>query len=141
LDKSLNFVVAVIMNQQNQLLLLQRASTARRDPNKWGLAGGRLELGEEPEAAMIRELGEELGPNLNLRLDTRLGPIPAIGLQDGLVHLFRYTMVSGQIALNHEHTEYQWSNQDGLLGFDLMPGVTEDLTYFGIWLGRLNLGT
>lgn len=43
-------------------VLLGHRSTTRRDyPNCWSLPGGHVEAGEEPTAALIRELREELG--------------------------------------------------------------------------------
>jgi len=140
LADSLSFVVAVILNLRNELLLLRRSESARRDPGRWGLAGGRLESGEEPMQGMLRELGEELGTGLELRLEASLGPLPAIGHAGGTVHLFRYTCLSGSPELNHEHTAYLWLDEATFIAsmadLDLMPGVQEDLTYFGIWPDR-----
>ena len=138
--EGLTFVVAVILNDHDELLLLRRSPQSQRDPNKWGLSGGRLESGEEPESGMIRELGEELGIDVELRLEARLGPLPAVGLKGGLVHLFHYTWVSGQLHLNHEHTGFQWVDQATYVDMDVMPGVEADLTYFGIWPGRTGSG-
>lgn len=138
--EGLTFVVAVILNDRRELLLLRRSALSQRDPNMWGLSGGRLEAGEEPEVGMRRELAEELGTGLELRLEARLGPLPAVGLKGGFVHLFHYTWGSGQLELNHEHTGFQWVDQAAymkmVVGMDVMPGVDADLTYFGIWPGR-----
>jgi 8-oxo-dGTP diphosphatase len=139
LAEALSFVVAVILNAREELLLLRRASTAQRDPDKWGLSGGRLETGEEPEAAMSRELAEELGTGVELKLEARLGPLPAIGAHGGMVHLFRFTLISGELKLNHEHTGFRWLDRQAFAALseeEIMPGVTADLTYFGIWPGR-----
>jgi 8-oxo-dGTP pyrophosphatase MutT (NUDIX family) len=136
LAEALSFVVAVIMNGKNELLLLKRSESARRDPGKWGLSGGRLEADESAEEGMVRELAEELGDGLVLRLESRLEPLPAIGSKGGTVHLFHYTLLSGSLILNAEHTDYKWVDQDEYRDMDLMPGVDADLTYFGIWPGR-----
>ena len=42
-------------------LLTRRAATLRAHARQWALPGGRLEPGESPEAAALRELHEELG--------------------------------------------------------------------------------
>lgn len=42
-------------------LLTRRASTLRNHAGQWALPGGRIEPGEDPERAALRELEEELG--------------------------------------------------------------------------------
>jgi 8-oxo-dGTP pyrophosphatase MutT (NUDIX family) len=56
------------------LLLCQRAADMRRHAGQWALPGGRLEPGETPLDAALRELDEELG--------IRLGPDTVIGWLD-----------------------------------------------------------
>jgi 8-oxo-dGTP diphosphatase len=56
-------VAAVIEREDRRLLIGQR----RRDdssPLKWEFPGGKVEEGETPEAALARELREELGATL-----------------------------------------------------------------------------
>jgi 8-oxo-dGTP pyrophosphatase MutT (NUDIX family) len=43
------------------VVLTRRASGLRRHGGQWALPGGRLDPGEPPEAAALRELEEELG--------------------------------------------------------------------------------
>ena len=52
------FAVAVIFNSKRQILL---GKTTYQRLHPWGLLGGNLKLGEEPEHAVIRELSEETG--------------------------------------------------------------------------------
>lgn len=47
------------------LLLTRRADTLNRHAGQWALPGGRIDAGETPEGAALRELDEEVG----LRLD------------------------------------------------------------------------
>ncbi len=56
------------------LLLCQRAAGMRRHAGQWALPGGRVEDGETPLEAALRELDEELG--------IRLGPQTVIGWLD-----------------------------------------------------------
>ena len=46
----------IIVNEQNELLLQQRA-----DSGEWGYHGGSIDLGEDVESAARRELTEETG--------------------------------------------------------------------------------
>jgi 8-oxo-dGTP diphosphatase len=58
--KILLVVAAVIINPQGEILLAQRPE-GKRLAGKWEFAGGKVEEGESPESALIRELKEELG--------------------------------------------------------------------------------
>jgi 8-oxo-dGTP diphosphatase len=53
-------VAAIIMNEQGHVLLAQRPQ-GKRLAGKWEFPGGKVEAGETPEAALARELHEELG--------------------------------------------------------------------------------
>lgn len=53
-------VVAGILEQQGRILICQRTAD-QAHPLKWEFPGGKVEAGESPEAALTRELNEELG--------------------------------------------------------------------------------
>ena len=58
-------VAAVVMDDGGRVLLVHH--TYRRSP--WNLPGGLVERCEQPDAALVRELREELG------LDATIGPL------------------------------------------------------------------
>jgi mutator protein MutT len=47
------------------LLLTRRAETLRSHAGQWAMPGGRIDAGETPERAALRELAEEVGLTLN----------------------------------------------------------------------------
>ena len=53
-------VVAGVLERSGKVLIGQRKATGRH-PLKWEFPGGKVEPGEEPRAALMRELREELG--------------------------------------------------------------------------------
>lgn len=46
---------------QNRVLHLLRAPHVKIEPSKWGTPAGKIEKGETPKKAMVRELFEEAG--------------------------------------------------------------------------------
>lgn len=130
------FAAAVILDAAGKLLLLRRAPTTKRWPGKWGLAGGGVEAGETPEEGLRRELLEELGPDIRLQRIAGPDKLPCIGPFGGFIHLDHCLWLGGSIRLSHEHTEYIWVDSQCYASLDVMPGIDEDLSHFGIWPGR-----
>ena len=54
-------VVAAALVGRDGRVLLQRRAPGRQMAGLWEFPGGKVEPGEVPEAALARELGEELG--------------------------------------------------------------------------------
>ena len=65
------------------VLLTRRASGLRRHGGQWALPGGRLEPGETPEVAALRELEEEVG--LLLPPESLLGRLDDFPTRSGFV--------------------------------------------------------
>jgi len=58
--KILLVVAAALINPAGEILLAQRPE-GKRLAGKWEFPGGKVEAGETPENALVRELQEELG--------------------------------------------------------------------------------
>ena len=57
------FAGGYVFDERGRVLLQKRG-----DSENWGFPGGAIELGETPENAVIRELKEETGLVLNVKL-------------------------------------------------------------------------
>jgi 8-oxo-dGTP pyrophosphatase MutT (NUDIX family) len=58
------FACALLVDGAGRVLLQERDEGAPIDPDKWGMPGGHLDPGEDPEAGAYRELEEETGVRL-----------------------------------------------------------------------------
>lgn len=60
--KQVAIVVGIVRNEKGEMLIAKR-----KDPdfpeadNKWEFVGGKIEFGEDPETAVMREIEEETG--------------------------------------------------------------------------------
>jgi 8-oxo-dGTP pyrophosphatase MutT (NUDIX family) len=65
------------------LLLTKRASELRNHAGQWAMPGGRIDAGESPEQAALRELHEEVG--LALAAEAVLGRLDDYATRSGYV--------------------------------------------------------
>ena len=81
--------------------------------------GGRLEPGETPEAAMVREVREEIG------VDVIAFQPPTVVPADGYRHhIFAVTAWSGEPAnLGDEHAEIRWFDVAELSRLERLAGI------------------
>jgi 8-oxo-dGTP diphosphatase len=109
-----NYACALLL-REGKILLGKRAPHRRAYPNCWDVIGGRVEAGETLEAALTRELGEELDitPTDLESLATMQDCNPG-GRGTAVYHFFVVRKWSGgEPAMNNdEHSAVQWFDID-----------------------------
>jgi 8-oxo-dGTP pyrophosphatase MutT (NUDIX family) len=99
----------------------------------WGLPAGKIEAGEDPRQAAVREVEEEAGIQLD---PAKLQEVVKAYLDvDGLCYIFHAFRVrldkAPQIALEPEaHTEAKWLTVEEALKLPLISGGGEILKYY-----------
>src|SRR4029077_15349566 len=63
-EKRMRTVVAAVIEGEDRRLLIGQRRKTDSSPLKWEFPGGKVREGEAPEAALARELREELGVTL-----------------------------------------------------------------------------
>ena len=118
MKKHINVVAAIIKNEKNEILCALRSSTMTL-PNLWEFPGGKIEQGESHEAALKREIYEELG--LTIVVDERVESTYyeyetfTIQLTSYLAHI-----EDGNLQAT-EHAELRWLQSDDLLSLEWAP--------------------
>jgi 8-oxo-dGTP diphosphatase len=126
-------VVCALIEREGRVLIAQRPE-GKHLASKWEFPGGKVETGEEPEAALIREIREELG--CELVLHSRL-PASSHAYERGEITLlpFRCTLAAGSAEPHaHEHAALAWVTLDELGNYDLAEA---DLPIVESWAAAL----
>lgn len=112
-------VGAVITDQAGRILLLQhRFRPGQQSGGGWGIPGGFVKTGEQPEAAIRRELREEIGlevENLELAFARALERYRQIEI------IFRCSAKTEVQTQSREISRAEWFTPD-----DLPPGLSDD---------------
>ena len=114
-------VSVLILVDGKKILLQKRSKTAKRFQDKWGLFGGGVDEGETPEAALWREIKEELDISLK---EAKLVGEYQYGLEElqeeGRVFVFIEKYKKEQIDLR-EGQEMRWVTPKSALMMELHP--------------------
>lgn len=108
-------VVAGIVWKDGQILLARRG-IQKQLAGKWELPGGKIERGESAEAALERELKEELGI-LTKTKDFFESHVHHYSFMSIKLHAYNSTYMSGEIKLT-DHDKVEWVNIQDLLAYD-----------------------
>ena len=97
-------VVAAIIKKDNKIFATQRGSGEFQ--GGWEFPGGKIEPGETPENALVREIMEELDTTIQVNelVDIVEYDYPTFHLS---MHCFLCELVSGDLILK-EHQDAKW---------------------------------
>ena len=127
--KTIN-VVAAIIRDGDRIFATQRGYGDWKD--YWEFPGGKIEPGETPEAALVREIREELGAEISV--DSYLTTIeydyPAFHLS---MRCYLAHVSDGELVLK-EHEAARWLLKDEL---DSVAWLPADLTIIEMIRGTL----
>ena len=117
--KTINVVAAIII-KDNKIFATQRGYGEFKDG--WEFPGGKVEQGEAPENAIVREIKEELDTVIEVKeyFDTVEYDYPNFHLS---MKCYICTVVSGKLELL-EHEAAKWLDKDSL---DSVAWVPADL--------------
>lgn len=118
MNQSVHVVAALIQNDQNKFLICQRPAHKARGL-LWEFVGGKVELGESPRDALIRECQEELAVTV---CPTTVFDELVHEYDDLTVHLTLYlaTIESGT-PQKLEHNDIRWVTAQEMQTYDFCP--------------------
>ena len=110
-------VVAAVIRQNGKIFATQRGYGEWKDG--WEFPGGKIETGETPEAALKREIQEELDTEISVRerIDTIEYDYPNFHLS---MDCFWCEVVKGDLVLK-EHEAAKWLNKNTIDEVEWLP--------------------
>lgn len=136
---SVKLIAHVLIECQGKILVIQRTAIKRGEknvfPNFWDVPGGRVESGELPRQAAIRECYEETGILLDIDGLTICHEDSQYDVEKSTVFtrlVYRYHLETDRLSEvrldGEEHQEFCWvSSLDELTGKDLVPYLKQIL--------------
>lgn len=110
-------VVAAVIRENKKVFAAQRGYGVFKD--SWEFPGGKIEQGETPEAALVREINEELGATIIV--GEKIGHVeydyPTCHVS---MECFWADIISGTLTLK-EHRNAKWLSKDELDRVDWLP--------------------
>lgn len=122
-------VVCAVIEQDARVLLAQRPAN-KHLPLKWEFPGGKVEPGEDPAGAIIREIREELGCEVVI---ARALPAFIHDYKTVIIEMLPFVCTLAQNSKPphpHEHLALAWAKIEELSGYDL---AAADLPVIGFY--------
>lgn len=110
-------VVAAVIRHEEKIFATQRGYGDFKDG--WEFPGGKLEAGETPKQALVREIREELDTEIEVGdlIETVEYDYPQFHLT---MHCFWCTVKSGDLVLK-EHEAAKWLTKETLSSVEWLP--------------------
>ncbi|MBQ3281134.1 MAG: (deoxy)nucleoside triphosphate pyrophosphohydrolase [Eubacterium sp.] len=118
--KTIEVVAAIIVND-GKVFATQRGYGEFKD--KWEFPGGKIEPGETPEDALVREIKEELATDIEVQdhLCTVDYDYPKFHLK---MNCYMCKVLTGDLTLI-EHEDAKWLNKGTIWSVDWLPADEE----------------
>lgn len=123
-------VSALAVDGAGRVLCVRRGREPHR--GRWSLPGGRVEVCEDLAAAVVREVAEETG--LEVEAGSLLGRVRVPAPDGGAafdVQVFAVSIRGGRLRPGDDADDVAWLTREQLLGVPVTPGLREVLDSLG----------
>ena len=117
MKRNTKMVVAAVIEHQGRILVAQRAYGALA--GKWEFPGGKIEDGEVPEEALVREIQEEFGATIEVEMFIYKVPF-SVGDKNYELLAYYGKHISGDYEA-HDHSRIEWVPLKSIMTMDLAP--------------------
>lgn len=131
-NKQITVIVGLVINEGKLLMVKRHEPEVKGAHQKWEFPGGKVDIGETPEQAIVREVKEETGVICKVK---RLLPVTFTnnweypwGIQHTLIFGFECEFVNEGMRKEDHHVEdTEWVPLKDVLQRENLPGAKEFL--------------
>lgn len=127
--QNIRCVGAVVFDDAGRVLLIRRANEPGQ--GRWSVPGGRVEVGETDHHAVIREVAEETG--LEVEITRRVGGVqrcaPGGAVFD--IHDYLCRATGGTLRAGDDADDARWCDAETLAILPVVDGLIDALTAWG----------
>ena len=128
--------------REEWLVLALQRGTHTRCPGSWEAVHGRIEPGERPEEAAVREIREEAGLSIDRLYSITCQPfyLHRAGVVQVAVVFAAFVREDSAVRLGDEHQEFEWLTIRDAAARFTWPREREALQHIGLLLGGGDAG-
>lgn len=120
-NKMVVVVKGLILNE-GKVLIVKRSHDDEIGGGTWECPGGKIEFGEDLEAALVREVKEEVGLNVTVEKILYATTFNTNPTRQVVILTYLCSAKNNNVVLSKEHSDYLWAAKDqlkSLLPFEL----------------------
>lgn len=113
--------------RDGKFLILKRTKNRQMEADLWEFPGGGLEIGEQYESALVREILEETALEANV---VRPLSVWDAKRKDGTQVVgitFLCELTGGSLTLSNEHTDYAWIAPEEIDQFNVFSQMAKEV--------------
>lgn len=131
-NRQITVFVGLVVKEDKILIVKRSEPELKAVHLKWEFPGGKVDFGETPEEAVVREIKEETGVTARVK---RLLPIAQTvywdyewGTQQTLLFAYECGFVNEEKRISDHHVEEtRWVNIEDFIKYESLPGGKEFL--------------
>ncbi|MGQ0716984.1 MAG: NUDIX hydrolase [Pseudonocardiales bacterium] len=127
--QNIRCVGAVVFDNVGRLLLVRRANEPGR--GRWSVPGGRVKAGETDHQAVLREVAEETG--LEVEITRWLGGVQRCAPGGAVfgIHDYLCRATGGTLRAGDDADDARWCDGETLASLPIVDGLIDALTGWG----------
>ncbi|WP_066371617.1 NUDIX hydrolase [Neobacillus fumarioli] len=112
-NKMVVVVKGLILNE-GKVLMVKRSHDDEIGGGTWECPGGKIKFGEDLEAALVREVKEEVGLNVTVEKILYATTFKTNPARQVVTLTYLCSAKNNNVVLSEEHSDYLWAAKDQL---------------------------